>query len=162
LFRPRLTWGLATAVLLIAVSVLGIYVVSRRASAPQSVVSNPASPSKTSPVERSGSAPQNYTSNAGLAGSHGSNSVTAPVPRPGSRPHNATQARANLPPASKAAPVPASLDRPAQVSDSHLPYGSDGSRAPLRMEIQTKNPNIRIIWLTPRDAKSPSPNSKGT
>src|SRR5262249_59687260 len=34
-------------------------------------------------------------------------------------------------------------------------------REPLRMEIQTRNPHIRIIWFSPHEPKHASSNSKG-
>jgi len=163
LFRPRMAWAFATAVLLIALSVLGIYVVSRRAPTAESVVSNPSSPIQSPPIpEQPGSLSQNGASTS-LSASSGTKPLTASVPRKGSR-HDTVHERASLAAVSQAAPVAPSPDSPSQVSDSrHLTYrSSDDSHPPLRMEIQTKNPNIRIIWLTSRDTKHLSTNSKGT
>jgi hypothetical protein len=44
-----------------------------------------------------------------------------------------------------------------------LPAGDAGeSESPLRVEIQTKDPNIRIIWFAQRESKPAVLNSKGT
>jgi Putative zinc-finger len=159
-FSPRLAWALASAVLIIAISVLGIYVISRRGDAPHSVVSKQPSRNQITPIDQSGHPVPNETVGTRLPALSGRNPLTA---GPRSRPRNPIQARVGLPAVSKVAPVSPPAIPASQVSDSrHLDYGSSGaSHTPVRMEIQTKNPNIRIIWLTSRDAKSSSPNSKG-
>jgi len=42
------------------------------------------------------------------------------------------------------------------------PHDPSASEKALRLEIQTKDPNIRIIWFTQREPKPALPNSKGT
>jgi hypothetical protein len=50
-----------------------------------------------------------------------------------------------------------------QVNSSFDPRAAvSGSEKTLRLEMQTRNPNIRIIWFTQKEPKSLSPNSKGT
>ena len=59
-----------------------------------------------------------------------------------------------------APPAPPTTSTPSGSISSGAAVNGDTQKT-LRMEIQTKNPNIRIIWLAPRDAKSSSPNSRG-
>ena len=40
-------------------------------------------------------------------------------------------------------------------------YGAAPGQSPLRVELQTKNPNIRIIWFTQSNTKPALPSSKG-
>jgi len=162
LFRPRLTWAVATAVL-IAVSVIGIYVISRRGGVTQSSVSNQPSPTHATPNERRPTSSPNDKSSAALASS-GSNSRRVSVPLPNlRRKRNTIHDRVDLAAVPVIASVSPAANAPSQASDSRPPtYGSsDGPQTPLRLEIQTKNPNIRIIWFAPRDAKSSSPSSRG-
>lgn len=161
LFRPRLAWAAATAVL-IAVSVIGIYVISRRAWAPQPVVSQQP-PASTTPNEQLPTASPNNKSSASSLASSGSNSTPAGVHQPDREHKRKTISdRANVTAMPTVATVSPATSAPV-LGDSTQPNRevSDASGAPLRVEIQTKNPNIRIIWFARRDTKQVSPNSKG-
>jgi putative zinc finger protein len=163
LFRPRLAWALATAVL-IAVSAIGFYVVSRRVRAPQPVVSHPP-PASTTPNEQPDTSSPNSGSSRSLLASSGSNSRPTGINQPDRRQkRKAVSDRVNIRAESTiAAALPAVTSAP-QASDLRQSANgsSEASPAPLRVEIQTKNPNIRIIWFASRDTKQLSPNSKGT
>ena len=164
LFRPRLAWALATAAL-IAVSVVGVYVISRRSAAPQPVVSHQPPKNQTTPDDKLSISSQHDTSAAPSLASSGSNSRRTSVPQLYVRQkRKMIPDRVNLPAVSTVAAVsPPAISAP-EANDLRQPSNgsSDASHAPLRMEIQTKNSNIRIIWFAPRDAKSSSPNSRGT
>jgi hypothetical protein len=161
-FRPRLAWALATAVL-IAVSTIGFYVVSRRVWAPP-VVSHQPLASSTPNEQPHTSSPYSGSSAWLLASSRG-NPRPKGAHQPDQRQKRKTiRDRVNLPAESTvAAALPAVTYAP-PASDVRLPGSgsSEASPAPLRVEIQTRNPNIRIIWFAPRDTKQLSPNSKGT
>jgi anti-sigma factor RsiW len=162
LFRPRLAWAVATT-LLIALSVVGIYVISRRSAVPQPVVSHqPPKNHKTQPDDQPATSSQNATSTAPSASS--SNSKRASVHQADSRQKGKTiQERTNVAAVSAVATVsPGAISAPARDLRQIANGSSYASPAPLRMEIQTKNPNIRIIWFAPGDTKQLSPNSKGT
>jgi putative zinc finger protein len=163
LFRPRLAWAVATAVL-IAVSAVGIYVISHRGAVSSPAVSNQPSPSRVTQDDRPTTSSQTNASAAHALASSGSNIQPANVHQPDRRQKRKTISdRVNLPAVSTVAAVsPAAISAP-QTSDLRQTGNgsSDASQAPLRMEIQTKNPNIRIIWFAPRDAKSSSRNSRG-
>lgn len=150
LFRPRLAWAVVTAVL-IAVSVMGIYVISRRAGAPQPVVSDQP-PANTTPNEQHPTSSPNNKSSASSLASSGTD-----VPQPYRQHKRKTISdRPNV----AALPTVATVSSATTSAPANREV-SDASRAPLRVEIQTKNPNIRIIWFAPRDTKQVSPNSKG-
>ena len=160
LFRPRLAWAAATAVLIV-VSVIGIYVISRRAWAPQPVVSQP--PASTTPNEQLLTSPNNKSSASSLASS-GNNSSRTGVHQPDERHKRKTISDragvAVMPTVATVSPVATSATVPGDSRQLNREV-SDASGPPLRVEIQTKNPNIRIIWFAPRDTKQVSPNSKG-
>ena len=162
LFRPRLAWAVATAVL-IAVSAIGIYVISRRGAVPQPVVSHQPPASTTPNVQLPASSPNNKSSASSLPSS-GSNSRRAGIAPPQlPQKRKSISDRVNLAAEPTVATVsPAAISAPV-LGDSRQPNRgvSNASDAPLRVEFQTKNPNIRIIWFAPRDTKQLAPNSKG-
>ena len=164
LFPPRLAWGLATAVL-IAASVVGISVMSRRSAAPQPVVSRQPPKNQTTQDDKLSISSQNDPFTDPSLVSSRSNSRRTSVPQLYVRQKRKTiPDHVNLPAVSTVAAVSPTANSAPEANDLREPSNgsSDASQTPLRMEIQTKNPNIRIIWFAPRDAKSSSPNSRGT
>ena len=163
LFHPRLGWALASAVL-IAVSAVGIYVISRRGAVQQPFVSTQTPLTAATQDNQPTTSSQNNgssTRSSALSGSKPPRTNVHPIQVRQNR--NTIHDRVNLPTVSAIAAVsPASISAPAAGESRQADSGvSDASHAPLRVEIQTKNPNIRIIWFTPRDPKSSAPNSKG-
>jgi hypothetical protein len=163
LFRPRLAWALATVVL-IAVSVFGIYLVSNRLRAPQPIAetapgTNPTVKDKEQPLP----SPKDGT--------------RVPPVTPGEEPGPRVADRRATPRRKHRSVVPESQDslavaRSAPSQTVYTPMdpensaqtddGSENnSKNTLRMEIQTKNPNIRIIWFSQRETGRVSPTSKG-
>ena len=161
LFRPRLAWALA-AVVLLAVSVFGIYLISNRPSVPERIAVAPPAPNPDAGAKASRSPEE-----AGLI--------------PPVTPHEAPKeliAGRRTPPrgtrrnviTNRADAVVVARSIPSFTSDTSsgvsLSTQSDASsesnaEKPLRMEIQTRNPNIRIIWFSQREQKHASSNSKG-
>ena len=162
LFRPRLAWAVATAVL-IAGSVVGIYLIGRRNDVRAPALTLELSTTDIRPAQQLAPSAHNDASSARM-------SVASPHPRSVSvheresrRKRNTIHDRVNLAALSAVAPVSPAALPPSELSDSRQPThgSSDARQTPVRIEIQTKNPNIRIIWFPPRDTKSPSLNSKG-
>ena len=60
----------------------------------------------------------------------------------------------------RAASVSPKLRNPEATNSSPARDEASGE-SPLRVEIQTKDPNIRIIWFSQSNSKPASPNSKG-
>jgi anti-sigma factor RsiW len=157
-FRPRLGWAVVTAVLLV-VFALGAYFMSDRRRGQQPVAVNPQKMDAGNGQPKQSALPA-FT----LAASRGNNNQRLSDQRPlrkrmqrtevRDRTNRATMMAASAPPARLTTSTP----------NGSIPSGAavnGDTQKTLRMEIQTKNPNIRIIWLAPRDAKSSSPNSRG-
>lgn len=157
-FRPRLVWATASVVL-IAITALGVYFLANRSTRPGALGEKVPQVSPT---------PENKQ----LAVRAGDDELKAPL-SPGRRktlegrqandrqkqrrrdrdwaPDRVNSLAVNSPDAkSMKAEAPATAGVVTHVSEKTL-----------RMEIQTKNPNIRIIWFSQRESKPMSPNSKG-
>jgi anti-sigma factor RsiW len=151
-FQPRLVLAIAAAVLLIVCAV-GLYSLANRlAVGPQRVAYHPevlVHPS-IGPIE----APDSSSSN--------SSAGTSP-------PRRADEQKRKRKPDQVRAPdradVAYSPDAQILKSESswQTPRTEDAdSDKTMRVEIQTRNPNIRIIWFTQQGAKPAAAHSKGT
>lgn len=157
LFRPRLRWAVATA-LLLAVTMFAFYFMFSRTNDRRGgqqlahsggTVDGPTSTSikeplpPASPVQKKGTAPR-------LAGSihQSQRRKTAAADR--------TYLAVNRPgPRSTTAEVAPETTKP--DAPDEFPSEPATSERPLRLEMQTKDPNIRIIWFTPQPTKQDSP-----
>lgn len=186
-FQPRLRWAVSTVVLL-AVCAFAYYFVANRANVPHDQKAN--AEIKLAPAGTAGGSPALATtpSNSPLnqvarhqlvapspAGAlhspaaatnsqkarlnqtprHNGTAISSPATAMSSRKPGLNQTagkptRAGEPPAVPGA-VPAAIDT------------SVSSRKPMRLEIQTRDPNIRIIWFSQPSTNEGSPNefSKG-
>jgi putative zinc finger protein len=155
-FRPRFVWA-AASVVLIAITALGVYFIANRSTQPQPLAGNAP---KASP------SPENEQ----LDGSD-KLATASPIPAKG---RNHERRQANDRQAQRRLHRNWALDRanrlavnsPDAKSKKVEPPATVGvvtavSEKTLRMEIQTKNPNIRIIWFSQRESKPISPHSKG-
>jgi len=155
--QPRLVRAAAIA-LLITVSALGIYfIANRRTEAPLADKSTAVN-RNTDPQAKDRESPRLRLASKGASEIRG----REPKSRPQQRIHRkvVTDQRNSL---AVNAPGNASNSRApftANTADSGAAFKND-SASTLRLEIQTKNPNIRIIWFAPRDSKQLSSNSKG-
>jgi hypothetical protein len=162
-FRPRLTWAVASAAL-IAFTLLAFYFIANRRSdqlAGKNAVEQPARSEKGG-SERSTQAALPPASSDG-----GNQQLVVGIREPQRRKYrNALTDRAK----SVAANSPKAESTVANVSPSTnnltgptllTASGSTVSQKTLRVEIQTKDPNIRIIWFSQQETKPTAPNSKG-
>ena len=169
LFRPRLTWAIA-GTLLIIVSMFAIYFIVIRGNDEQHLADNP--PAKVQPAikERSNSGPQGDKRAAPSPSvqSGGKEQQLAGVPQPQRKrsrdtlAHRVNTVGAKSPEASSTAdnvaPQPSSLPEPMV-----FPHRDSAALSKtLRVEIQTKDPKIRIIWFVQQETKPVIPSSKGT
>jgi len=157
LFRSRLTWAIA-GVLLIVVSMFAIYFIVNRGNVEQ-LASKPPANVQPGTKERFNSGPQDNTRaefppRVKLTGvpqfqrrkrsrdtlADRTNTVAAKSPDATFITHNVSPQPSSIP------------ERP----------NSAASIKPLRVEIQTKNPMIRIIWFVQPETKHVIPASKGT
>lgn len=169
LFRPRLRWAIAGMVL-IAVSMFAIYFIAIRGNDEQQLANNP--PAKVEPPikERSNSGPQGDKRAAPSPSveTGGKERQLAGVPQPRrKRSRDALAHRINIvdakspeamSTANNVSPQPSSLPEPMV-----FPHRDSAALSKtLRVEIQTKDPNIRIIWFVQQETKPIIPSSKGT
>jgi putative zinc finger protein len=150
-FRPRPGWAVAT-VLLILLSVSAVYFVARRDSDSQSIASDQwvkdvliAAQPETGPVDtapiKTEEGPRHITVHAGYR----------PIHR-----------RRNSAPGISAPKVTREIAvKTGGAEPSVVPSRAASAEKTLRVEMQTANPNIRIIWFAPQH-KSTSSSSKGT
>lgn len=185
LFRPRIRWAVATA-LLLAFSVFAFYFIANRTNDRQQAAdgrrtierttreeqANPQSPGHESAVsppssseETDGHPPASIGRNAGAgtriagSGAHQSQqkkNFAAAADRPRSVAANMPDTRWRTAGASAEGN---NLSEPDAIP-ARDPVSSEKT---LRMEMQTKDPHIRIIWFSPQPGKrdSPSKSSKG-
>jgi hypothetical protein len=152
LFRPRLTWAIA-GVLLIVVSMFAIYFMVNRGNDEPQLADNPPAKAQPGAKEPSNSVPQGTervvpsSVNAGgkkqqLAGvqpqrKRSRDTVADPMKTVGTKSPEAISTVNNV------SPQPSSLSEPMV-----FPHRNSAALVkPLRMEIQTKDPKIKIIWF---------------
>jgi len=155
--QPRLVWA-AAITLLVTVSAVGIYFIANRGTTQPSVADKPAPVNRNTENE-----PKDKESPTPRLASKGASDIH---PAPGSRPRQRTHQKVvtdQLNSLALNASGHASNSTPpltANTTESAASFKKDTTKT-LRLEIQTKNPNIRIIWFAPGETKQPSPNSKG-
>lgn len=142
--RPRTTWAIASAVV-VAVAVLAFYFVVNRGADNQPTAIN----------------------QRAVSHNESGQSQVPEAPAPASAVPAATS-ETNLPRHSKPKRVRNSLrtgviatNRRNSGEPNSLPVIDSVPERTLRVEIQTKDPNIRIIWFSQSHSKPALPNSKG-
>jgi len=156
-FQPRAAWAAATIVV-IAIMLTAIYVISNRRGAPRSSETEIAGHNQKSDGPTASNSPVKQSEvpvklKAGSYQGRGARRIRhfgQPVP--------ANAERGSL-------AANASVASSVTVKPRFEKSSSDSTAEPglkdIRMEIQTSNPNIRIIWLSQPESKR-SPNTKGT
>jgi hypothetical protein len=152
-FRPRLTWAIAS-VLLMLVSIFAIYFLMNKGNVEQQLANTP--PAEVQPRTRE------HTSSAPQQDKRTDRSPSATVINPGrKRPRAMNTASAKttgtMSTANNVSPQPNSILEPMEFPHQD----SAASAKPLRVEIQTKDPKIRIIWFVQTETKPVIPASKG-
>ncbi len=154
LFRPRLTWAIAS-VLLIAISLFAVYfIVNKQSHEPQLAdipprkiqeESNPGSQDdNAAPVSTGGKKER-------LAGN-----TKPPRKRSGDTNTVATKTPDTWTTANNVSAQSSSLPEPMV-----FPRNSAAPGKTMRLELQTKDPNIRIIWFVQQEPQPTIQNSKG-
>lgn len=154
-FRPRIAWAAASA-LIIAFGFFALYLVVNRTADVQPVANthsavNPeetpelmATPRTTEPAKPPSAVKPGYEKRR---------RIHSFVNR---SPHVA----ANAPNSSRAAVISPKLRDPEATNTLPAVDAAPGE-SPLRVEIQTTDPNIRIIWFSQSNSKPTLPNAKG-
>jgi putative zinc finger protein len=163
-FRPRLTWAVATA-LLVAVSVLGIYLIGNRWTVRQPVAVSGPEKKPTAPNKQTGAPPETVVTTSPSPSGEGMKEPRQAYihypERKGDRRRAPDRADSLVAKAPDARPLNVVSPAINNSAESDASPARDSGKV-LRMEIQTKDPNIRIIWFAQQDTKPTSPNSKGT
>ena len=158
-FRPRLTWAVATVALIVA-AMLGIYFFARQDMVRQEVVISTPSISRDVTKNQTGSRRESSTSLT-LAANGGVNRPRQVYIRHFDRRGDRQRAPYRVENLVARTPDAASLPSTGNSVESTSPSESQSGKT-LRMELQTRDPNIRIIWFVPRETKPISTGSKGT
>jgi len=174
LFRPRLRWAVATA-LLLAFAVFALYFTANRSanqtnSQPQ-VAGISRTPDGTTLDDQSKSQSSAVSAVPSGRDSNGRNtSAGTTIAGPVDRARRSQQRRSAGAPVERNNTVAVSTAAARTMTDDTSPAGNNvaepgassiddsaTSAKTLRMEIQTKDPNIRIIWFAPEPSKQDSP-----
>ena len=161
MFRPRLTWAIAS-VLLIVVSMFAIHFIMNRGNDVERLANKQPAEVHPGTKEDSNSGPQGNKPPSVNTG--GKKQQPAGVPQPQrKRSPDTLVDRMNT----VSAKSPDAMSTANNVSPQPEPmvYPHRDSAAlvkTLRVEIQTKDPKIRIIWFVQQETKPLIPSSKGT
>lgn len=149
-FRPRMAWAAASA-LIIAFGFFALYLVVNRTADVQPVA-------ETHPkiIEHPGSTATLPTTNLTSSGT---------TWKPAEDKGKGIRRIVNRPPKARDLPLRAASISPKlrdPEAGNNLPaVDAVPGKAPLRVEMQTKDPNIRIIWFSQSNSKPALPNAKG-
>ena len=158
LFSPRIRWAVATALLLL-VSVVAFYFIAERTGGRQQVADRNSAAERTGPAERQsaplrgGESPMPLSS----SGEHGDRTYQAQQ-----RKSRGVAARRPTTVAVKTRDARSMTAAALRVSNDPAEPDAVAARHPvipekaLRVEMQTKDPNIRIIWIAHQRAKQDS------
>jgi|SRR5215813_2449788 len=159
-FTPRFTWAVAVS-LLIVVSVFGLYSIAGQNPLRQEAVLNcPVISRNVSKQQKSATGRESSTTSS-LASSEGVNKPRQVYIRHFDRRGDRRRAPDRLNSLVAHAPDAASLPNDGSAAQPNAVSNSQSGKT-LRMELQTKDPNIRIIWFVPQDTKPVSRGLKGT
>src|ERR1044072_312388 len=144
MFRPGVRWALASA-LVLAVALVAFYFSANRRTDQRQIAGSPQLVSPQKPVPAAPASPENAV-------------TTQRIHRPSTK-------RRIAPAADRAVVMAENRTRQPSVSaeaalDSNKvaePGAVQSSEKVFRLEMQTKDPTIRIIWLTPQRIKHDSP-----
>jgi hypothetical protein len=157
-FQPRLAWA-AAAALLITISAVGVYFMIKGFTARPPVIVNipqpvgprfepgpetrdgvPLNPGEGPPKQRQADVPKRQRKSDRMTAPDRGNSIAA---------YSSDAQAATI---QSSSPV---------IGTDNLELGTRDAEKTLRMEIQTKNPNIRIIWFALTEPKPSADHSKG-
>ncbi|HEX6188454.1 MAG TPA: zf-HC2 domain-containing protein [Pyrinomonadaceae bacterium] len=155
-FRPRITWAVASA-LVVTFAVFAFYLALNRSADVRPVAGNNPAVNLTEQTPEAMATPGT------------TQPVNPPSPlQPGVEKRRRIHSVVNRSPLLVAnAPKSSRPDNSPEFRDpeaaNSLPaVDAAPGESPLRVEIQTRNPNIRIIWFTQPNSKPALQNSKGT
>jgi len=143
-FRPRMTWAMASAVV-VAVAVLAFYFVLNRGADSRPTAINQGTVNHNEGGQSQGPEAPGTAS-----------ALPSPTSEPKTPRHSKPKRVRNLLRTGVIA-----THRRNSAEPNSLPVNDSVPERTLRVEIQTKDPNIRIIWFSQSNSKPALPNSKG-
>jgi hypothetical protein len=148
-----MAWAAASA-LIIAFGLFALYLVVNRGADVQPVADNHPSVNRPEQNPESTATPRTTeAASSGTAWKPAKEKRRGFVNRP-------PLVAAKAPGSSSRAGISPTLRDP-EAANSLPPEDAVPGKLPLRVEMQTKNPNIRIIWFSQSNSKPALPNSKG-
>jgi hypothetical protein len=154
LFRPRWLYATAFAAIVIVSGVmLQHFAGARRGVPPKELAVLPPATARPTSQSSEGPSPRKNHELPGTQGAQASRNPAHLNPRGGSR-HFAEMRTPEELVAAQAAPD-TRIEPAMQSSTSVGPVALEASSLVSRIEIQTADPNIRIIWLSPRESGEP-------
>jgi hypothetical protein len=156
-FQPRFVWAVAAAVCLVVCAVALYSIANRLAVQPRVVTHDPNAvpPPRIEAVEDPGS----NSANLNPLPSRQADALKRRRRPDHTRAPERTDSLVAYSPDRQITNIDSSWPSPRTETSGDPARNSDKT---LRMEIQTRNPNIRIIWFTQRDAKPAAAHTKGT
>ena len=152
-FRPRMAWAAASA-LIIAFGFFALYLIVNRETDVQPVAETHPTVNRTAQIPGSTGTPAiTKPANSGAERKPAEEKRRGFVGRP-------PLAAAKAPGSSSRAGISPKLSDP-EAANSLPAADAVPHKSPLRVEMQTKDPNIRIIWFSQSNSKPALPNSKG-
>lgn len=179
LFRPRIRWAVAT-VLLVAVSVFVFYFIANRRSNlindRQQLAGSRRTADRTTPDEQPNAGSQGRESAVSLTSTGRNKDADTPITRSVDRTRQSQRRKSFGAAVARTRSVALSTPDTRTMTAKASPEGNNPaepdavpardpatSDKPLRVDMQTKDRNIRIIWFSPQRTKqdSPSKSSEG-
>jgi len=155
-FRPRLTWAVAGA-LIISFGFFALYLIVNRETDVQPVADNHPTVNRDEQLPASTATLRTTTpASAGTKGKPAEDKRRSICSFVNRTPLVAAKADSS----SRAADISPKLRDP-EAANSLPVVDAAPRKPPLRVEMQTKDPNIRIIWFSQPSTKPPLPNAKG-
>ena len=159
LFRPRWLYATAFAVIVIVSGVALLHFVGTRRGVPQGLARAPQVIDPSTPSSSEAPSPRKQREQLGTRSPRSNNVLVATGRRGGSRQSQETRTQDELVTAQAARDSSTQIEPATQSVTSVGPIAVEASSRVSRIEIQTADPNIRIIWLSPREAREPAENN---
>jgi putative zinc finger protein len=153
LFRPRWLYATAFAAIVIVSAVMLQHFAGNRREPPRDLARAPQITRQPTSGSTEVPSPRKNHELPGTQGAQASRNPALVNPRGGSR-HFAEMRTPEELVAAQAAPD-TRIERAMRPSTSVEPIALESSSQVARIEIQTADPNIRIIWLSPRESGEP-------
>jgi hypothetical protein len=156
LFRPRWFYATAFAAIVIIAGVMLQHFVGSRRGVPQDLARAPQMTVQPTSGSSEGPSPRKKHLLIGKPSAPSSNALALSSPHGSYRHFEGMRTPAALVTAQAGRDGRAQIEPAMQSTTSLGPVALEASSQVSRIEIQTADPNIRIIWLSPRESREPN------